>query len=187
LAKDVAQQVFAKLAEVAPNGVVLCLQAWLSTCARNFAIDEYRRRARNRKRVRPLERDETAAGPDRTPDEIVEEKEERELLRDCIEKLPEDERNIVKMHVYQHMTFQAIADELGMPLATVWGKYQRLPKQLQAKWGKQIEEPDNHSKAPPLHRADSPSAHNSLPGPHSKEGKEPLGAERPGKGGNLHE
>jgi len=60
-------------------------------------------------------------------------------VRDALQSLPEEQRRIVKMRIYEEKTFAAIAAELDLPLGTVLGRMrsarQRLAQKLQAEHG----------------------------------------------------
>ncbi len=47
------------------------------------------------------------------------EQERLEQLREALDRLPEDQRRVVKMRLHEEQTFAEIADSLGLPLGTV--------------------------------------------------------------------
>lgn len=69
---------------------------------------------------------------DRTPDEgdgVT--AEEKLLLRQCLEKLSDNEREIVVLHAVSGLKHREIAAIMSLPLSTVLSKYSRAIKKLQ--------------------------------------------------------
>lgn len=97
--------------------------AWILTIAKNLALMTLRRR-----RERELDEVEVAAIPD-TLDILPADK---MVLRECIERLSDDEREIVMLHAVTGYKHREIAEFLDMPLATVLSKYSRAIKKLRA-------------------------------------------------------
>jgi RNA polymerase sigma factor (sigma-70 family) len=69
-------------------------------------------------------------GRDPLPDEIVEEGEERQLLRKCIGVLPEDEQEIVRLKFALEMTNRNIAKQIGLTESNVGVKLYRIIRKL---------------------------------------------------------
>jgi len=62
-----------------------------------------------------MELTDEAASTDR---EVIE-KQRRKMVRDAVEALPEKYRLVVRMRHMQEMSYEEIAEELGLPLGTV--------------------------------------------------------------------
>jgi RNA polymerase sigma-70 factor (ECF subfamily) len=51
-------------------------------------------------------------------------------VRQALEELPEDQRRVVRMRIYEDKTFAVIAEELGVPLGTALTRMQSALKRL---------------------------------------------------------
>lgn len=126
-AEDLTSEFFLKLWECAashrPGQGHRC---WLTTIARNMAIDYLRRSSRET----PVEdAEEAGLAPDTTTPET-------EVLgqmqaSDLLASLSEDEQEIIRLHIAAELTFREIADILKKPLGTVAWKYRNAIGKLQ--------------------------------------------------------
>lgn len=103
--------------------------AWVLTITRNLCL----RRLQERKRSSDL--------PQADWERCLEGREEllpedRLLLTQCMERLTDQERNIVVLHVVSGFKHREIAEMLSLPLATVLSKYRRALKKLKQSFGK---------------------------------------------------
>lgn len=107
------------------------LTAYVYTAVRNAAIDIHRMK----KHALPIE--ESIYVPDREkqdrPDQIIAGNEHQTILRELVEELPEDQREIIIMKHYTGLTFRQIAQALDQPLATVASRYRRTLDKLKSK------------------------------------------------------
>ena len=123
------------------------LPAWLQRVARNYAIDHYRRRRRERSMVVDGEESEelvavardTAVGND--PHRALEEKDLAAFLRQSIDRLPSELGQAVLLRDLQEMTYEEMATVLEIPLGTVKSRINRgrlelakLLKRRRAEW-----------------------------------------------------
>src|SRR5208282_894698 len=117
-ADDLAQEVFL----VAYRDLATCrsadsLRGWLLGIARNMAIEHIRSEARRRLRekgplatqlaqwrIEQLEQD---------PEEGLEHEQKLETLRNCVEKLPPESRQVVEEHYFQRQSVESIAQRQG--------------------------------------------------------------------------
>jgi RNA polymerase sigma-70 factor, ECF subfamily len=145
LADDVFQttfvQVFQKAAQYEPGRPV---RPWLYAIATNQAIDALRRL--NRHPAVSLESVETEAEGERRglvelleareadPFENVDAAETRELVRGCLDRLPDYLRQVVLMAYYQGLKYQEIADALAIPLGTVKSRLHAALMKLNEAW-----------------------------------------------------
>lgn len=121
-AQDVTQDVFVRIWDSAggyrPQGTPM---AWILTIARNMAL----MRLRGSGRTEPM--DEAAwsalSAPGLTP-------EDRTALRAALERLADEERQIVLLHAAAGLKHREISQLLQIPLATVLSKYHRALKKL---------------------------------------------------------
>ena len=100
---------------------------WLATIARNRALDEGRR-----KQMRSL--DEMPELLDWPSDEdIIDyhiERDELRRLRDCIDRLEPDKREILQLVYYEGLTRDGVAARIGQPVAAVKGWLRRSLAEL---------------------------------------------------------
>jgi RNA polymerase sigma-70 factor (ECF subfamily) len=107
------------------------LPAWLQRVARNYAIDHYRRRRRERSMVLDGEESEelvavardTTAGHD--PHRALEEKDLAAFLRRVIDRLPSELAQAVILRDLQGMSYEEMATSLAVPLGTVKSRINR--------------------------------------------------------------
>ena len=116
-AEDAVQEVFAKLAA---NGrrilEIASRNGYLRSAVRNECYRMLRRRhswAEGPESATILE-----AADDRAVD-----REQKQAVERAIRSLPPEQREVVHMKVYEQMTFQRIADSLGLSINTVASRY----------------------------------------------------------------
>jgi RNA polymerase sigma-70 factor, ECF subfamily len=123
------------------------LPAWLQRVARNYAIDHYRRRRRERSMVLDGEESEAlvaVARDDKTgndPHRALEEKDLASWLRQIIDRLPSELGQAVVLRDLQGMSYEEMATTLEIPLGTVKSRINRgrleltkLLKRRRAEW-----------------------------------------------------
>ena len=107
------------------------LPAWIQRVARNYAIDHYRRRRRERSMVQDGEAfdDAVRATPDRSgrsdPHRALEKKDLAGWLRESIDKLPAELGQAVILRDLQDMSYDEMANQLKVPLGTVKSRINR--------------------------------------------------------------
>lgn len=117
LATDALQNAFSKMIEVGHTARQETLKGWLFRVAYHEALALRRRQGVDSKAMRKI----ASAGPapSESPDEALCRSEAIDRVRDALEQLPAEQRQVVRMRMYQQQTFAAIAAELGLPLGTV--------------------------------------------------------------------
>jgi RNA polymerase sigma factor (sigma-70 family) len=102
------------------------VRPWLLGIARHVALDALRRRGRERRLVTESATDGSEeAALDRVPDSapLADDRLDRArraaLVRDAIQKLPEDHRKALMMFHVEGMAYREIGDRLGVPMGTV--------------------------------------------------------------------
>lgn len=126
-AEDVTSEFFIKLWRLADtyrkgNGH----RAWMVTIARNMAVDLLRKTKRE-----VLTEDYTDTMTENASDECVEQEVITDMsLRQALDTLKPNEREVVHLKIMGDLTFQEIADILGIPLGTVTWRYQNAIKKL---------------------------------------------------------
>ncbi|HEY3856297.1 MAG TPA: sigma-70 family RNA polymerase sigma factor [Verrucomicrobiae bacterium] len=120
-ARDVLQELFLKLARH-PNLLkdVRDERGFLLRLSHNIAIDRIRRRA-----TRERHNDEITAGPmplfaaSTDPDEQL----FREKLTEALGELPDDQRAVIHLKLWEKLTFEAIAETLEISPNTAASRY----------------------------------------------------------------
>lgn len=107
-------------------------KTWMTTIARNMAIDYLRKYRKEEAREILDEIEQTpAAGENTGWESPVEEKVIADAaIEEALSTLKENERQIMNMKILGDMTFQEIAYSLQIPLGTVTWRYQSAVKKL---------------------------------------------------------
>ena len=98
--------------------------AWILTIGKNLCMRQLR--GQNKENA-PLEEWKAY-----TPDSEGMTQEDKWVIRQCMEQLPEEERQIVVLHAVSGFKHRQIAQLLELPLSTVLSKYHRSIKKLKA-------------------------------------------------------
>jgi len=127
LSEDLMQETYLKaLEKIHSYKPKHSFNSWIITIARNLAINEYNRRKKELK-MDPGD-NEIIFG---TVDSVS----EKELIvKEILELLSRDERDIVIMHVIGDMKYREIAEVLGKPIGTISWKYNEAIKKIQKKY-----------------------------------------------------
>lgn len=102
-------------------------QVWLSTMARNRAIDRLRskqRRAQLRDDLQ-VEQTQESVRPDQGVVEEVRRSEESVVLRDALLRLKPEQREVIEMTYFKGLSQSQAAEALGAPLGTVKARIRR--------------------------------------------------------------
>lgn len=126
-AEDLLQETFVKAINTIRNGKYNeegKFLPWLSRIAHNLAIDHFRKDKRYPEIV--MEDGSRLFNSLEFADESAEDKrvmrETRARLRDCIRELPVEQKQVLIMRHYLHMSFQEIADRTGVSINTALGR-----------------------------------------------------------------
>jgi RNA polymerase sigma-70 factor (ECF subfamily) len=107
------------------------LGPWLVRLTRNIARDHLRRQA---VRKREFERFKQTATPWYEPGETGgEEADRRDRVRELVDELPEEQREVVLLRYYGGKSYEEMATLLGVPLTTVDGRMRQARRKL-AEW-----------------------------------------------------
>lgn len=134
-AEDLAQDVLVKAMHALPRyrhrGH---FRAWLFTIARRELFMHLRRdrvRRLYRKFVRENPEEQRRIAPEiACPSRLLEREEECARLRDCIQRLPSNERDVVLLRIYSELPFREIAEMLGCPLNSALTRMHKAQKRL---------------------------------------------------------
>ncbi len=131
-AEELTQEIFLHLLSALGNfDSSGSLQAWIQRVARNYAIDHYRRRRRERSLVVDGEEFDHAVlftwDPAETtdPHRSLQQKDLSTWLRKAIDRLPVELGQAVILRDLQEMTYDEMADALKVPLGTVKSRINR--------------------------------------------------------------
>jgi RNA polymerase sigma-70 factor (ECF subfamily) len=123
-AEDVVQDCFLKLWGGAHrfDSSRGSLRTWLLTTVRNRAIDYLRGRAGREAREMQIPVDAEASGVGSEPWREVALGIERDMIRDGVDSLPTDQRQVVELAYFSGYTYREIAEMVQVPLSTVKGR-----------------------------------------------------------------
>lgn len=130
-AEDLTQEVFLKVYRTlhtyrAESGA---FETWIVRVARNHCIDHYRKHKTERLQTDPLETEyeTSSSGVSRleNPGQALERRETAELVQRLLAELPEEQREAVILRDLEELTYEEIADILGVPIGTVKSRINR--------------------------------------------------------------
>jgi RNA polymerase sigma-70 factor, ECF subfamily len=124
LAEDMVQEIFLRLwrkpeSYAATRGK---FSTWLTSVARNRAVDEVRSRNRRYRHetASPEEQEREFPGPDTDDPALTAElSDQRRLILVALSALPEEQRKTIELAYFGGLTQQEIAEQLHQPLGTV--------------------------------------------------------------------
>ena len=127
-AEDLTQEIFIKIfRSLSTFDRRANFQTWLISVSRNLCIDHYRSVRKERETIdRQVDPNElTPASSDPGPMAALEQRDRVTLLRQALGQLPDTLRTAVLMRDIQEMSYQEIADKLGLPEGTVKSRINR--------------------------------------------------------------
>ena len=110
--------------------------AWLIVLCRNLSIDRYRVKMNLASRRVDLEGTEDLllqSGADPAMDAVA--AEDGRLLRNALEKLPSEQKQVIELAYFRGMSQQEIAEATGTPLGTVKTRTRQALKKLRESLG----------------------------------------------------
>ena len=129
LAADVVQTAFARLLDHQGQLDARGLPAWLYKVAYHEALDQLRR-GKRRRRLLEKNAECCLGGEQPEPERMALQTELVAKVQRALEQLPEPQRQVVEMRIYQNKTFALIAQELGVPLGTVLSRMHMAVRKL---------------------------------------------------------
>jgi RNA polymerase sigma factor (sigma-70 family) len=128
LAEDATQQTFLQAWRAAGSyDASRALGAWLSTIAKRVAIDVYRRERRHRNLD---DIDTSNSGSLITLPPSVDQIHDVAEVRRALDKLPDADRDLIRMQHFDELSHAEIAQELEIPLGTVKSRVFRAHRRL---------------------------------------------------------
>lgn len=133
LAGEALQATFARTVEVGHTAREETLKGWIFRVAFNEAMALKRRRKVDRKAVAKLNwfrpnRSETRESE--SPEDNLARWETVDRVRSALETLPEEQEHVVRLRIYEELTFAEIAEATGAPLGTVLTRMRLALKKL---------------------------------------------------------
>lgn len=129
LAAEALQSTFTKAMEVGHTARQETLKGWLFRVAYNEAMAIRRRQKTHDKSLKKLAWHQP--DPQDKPDENVSRGETISRIRHALNVLSDEQREVVRLRIYEEMTFAAIAEELNLPLGTVLTRMRLALRKLQ--------------------------------------------------------
>src|ERR687898_1746279 len=137
-AEDLTQDIFLKIFKALRTFDRRAnFQTWVVSVSRNLCIDHYRSVRKERETIdRDVDAGElTPAAPGQSAYQALEQRDRVELLRKAMAELPPTLREAVIKRDIQELSYQEIADQLGLPEGTVKSRINRgrteLARQVQ--------------------------------------------------------
>ena len=127
-AEDLTQDIFLKIFKALGTFDRRAnFQTWIISISRNLCIDHYRSVRKERQTIaREVDTgDLQPASPDRGPYQAAENQDLRSMLRQGLQALPTTLRTAVVLRDLQELSYQEIADQLGLPEGTVKSRINR--------------------------------------------------------------
>lgn len=136
IGEDLCQEVFLRVYKGLPSfDGSARVGAWIHTIATNVAISEYRRRRSLKRAGRTLSLDAPIGGTDdlyidpsgreQDPGDRAHHRDFAARVRECVGKLPDDFREAVVLRDMDGLSYEEIADALGVPPGTVRSRIHR--------------------------------------------------------------
>ncbi len=137
-AKDAAQETFiAAYKNLSKFRGDAKVSSWLHRIAVNQCLTKKRREKTRSESFLdesdPLEQKVFIAPKNKTPSSLSEKNERLQAVRQAVNSLPEDLKQVVIMKEFEEMTFQEISDATDLPLSTVKSRLYAALKQLRMK------------------------------------------------------
>lgn len=102
---------------------------WLLSICRNRALDEYRRRAADSRKIESAAQQSVAETTD-TPDDLIATIEEGHVVHGLLAAISADDRQLIAMAFFKGLSHQQIANHTDMPLGTVKTRLRRALQKL---------------------------------------------------------
>jgi RNA polymerase sigma-70 factor (ECF subfamily) len=124
-------------------------KSWLFTILRNIWLNQVRQR-RTAPKIVELNVDESTLGlaveASKDPHALYVSKVERDQVRQAIQQLPEEFREIIVLREYEELSYQEIATLLDCPAGTVMSRLGRARSKLRSLLSHTLRTPDRRAK-----------------------------------------
>jgi RNA polymerase sigma-70 factor (ECF subfamily) len=122
-AEDVVQEAFVRLWKSPPEGGEPAISSWMRSTVHNLSVSLIRRKRRTWTII-----DESGSARDvraGLPEDGVERREDLSRIGDALERLDPDKRAMIMLRVNEGLSYEAIANHLGVPIGTVMSRLNR--------------------------------------------------------------
>ena len=122
-AEDVVQEAFVRLWKSPPDGGEPAISSWMRSTVHNLSVSLIRRKRRTWTII-----DESGSARDvraGLPEEGIERREDLSRIADALERLDPDKRAMIMLRVNEGLSYEAIANHLGVPIGTVMSRLNR--------------------------------------------------------------
>ncbi len=131
-ARDIVQECFIKYINSRSKGdEIMNVKAWLYKVVYNKAVDLIRKNKRHSELEIDIQENISGNLTSNRPDQLLQNKEDMEWLKNQLNSLGEKEVDIIKMRIYQEKSYKEIADELGLSVGHVGIILHQIMKKLQ--------------------------------------------------------
>jgi RNA polymerase sigma-70 factor (ECF subfamily) len=133
LAAEALQNTFHKAVESGHTAREESLKGWLFQVAFREALLLRRRGQAYERSLREIAKfadTRTDADPSMCPSHVLAQSELMNTIRQALDELPADQREVIRLRIYEEKSFAAIADELAAPLGTVLTRMRLALKRL---------------------------------------------------------
>ena len=129
--EDCLQAVYVKMVERGREVLPSARRAWLFRVAANEAAGMWRRKATTERVLEKRSHSISESSEDDVADKVIL-TETTERLRHALEQLPESWQQVLRLRIYENLTFQEISDCLQIPLGTALTRMRRALQQLRS-------------------------------------------------------
>lgn len=122
-AEDVVQEAFVRLWKSPPDGGEPAISSWMRSTVHNLSVSLIRRKRRTWTII-----DDSGSARDvraGLPEEGVERREDLSRIAEALERLDPDKRAMIMLRVNEGLSYEAIANHLGVPIGTVMSRLNR--------------------------------------------------------------
>lgn len=134
-AEDAAQEVFLKIYASLPQYENLGFKTWITRIAVNHAIDIKRRQIRRQEdKIVEFESDDAGANRVESIEEMVLINEQKRIVRQHLNELPDNYRDVIEGFYIKEKTYQQLADEQQVQVKTIETKLYRARLWMKTHW-----------------------------------------------------
>ena len=121
LAEDIVHDVFVNFAlSIKKFKLTGSLKGYFATCVSNLARDRIRSRTRQAARIESVIENDCETN---NPMQSIIETDEIDRLREALEQIPYEQREVILLHIKAGLKFREIAESQNQSLSTIHGRY----------------------------------------------------------------
>jgi RNA polymerase sigma-70 factor (ECF subfamily) len=133
-AEDLAQDVFVKVFRALKDFQHQALfSTWLYRVTANSCLNHIQKRKQEKSMSGVLDDPEAHPDPAANPERALEEKQAKRLVENAIQELPSDQRVVLILRDVEGLSYEDIAESLGIELGTVRSRLHRARLQIKNK------------------------------------------------------